>query len=425
LWGVGENPVLMKKKYIITFITEFIVLISSILVYKLAAFVLGNTGFSEYALSRRILSFIQPVILMGLTVGIPRYMGYHSTASSEKRDFYFISGAVITFLAVLIFIPILFLFKKEMSFLLFASSDYSHFIFPINLLLIGTIGHLLCYSYFRGRLSMLKANILQTINIAILPLAVFGFAKDTVNILVLLGGGRCIITLVFLYIIFRQLIVLGLRKHIVSYSKELLRYSIPRVPGDFGWAALLSLVAFFTAHSAGVTEAGTVAFGISLLVAAGSLLSPIGIVLLPHASRMVAKLEMSELRVFVRKLLLISTSLTFFGVIIFEMFGGRIIELYLGHRFGDMTLTLKILILASIPYGIFVTMVNIIDSFYIKAMNTKNILISLCFFLLCGGLTTMIGGGYLYIIIEFVSAFTILGLLTLIDVKRIFASRSV
>jgi len=415
----------MKNKYVITFATEFIVLISSLLAYKLAAIVLGNTGFSEYALSRRILSFVQPVILMGLTVGIPRYMGYHSTASGEKGDFYFIGGAAITFLAVLISIPILVLFKKEMSFFFFASSDYSHFIFPINLLLIGTIGHLLCYSYFRGRLSMLKANLLQTINIAILPLAVFAFSKDTVNILVLLGGGRCIITLVFLYIIFRQLIVPGLRKHIVSHSKELLRYSIPRVPGDFGWAALLSLVAFFTAHSAGVTEAGTVAFGISLLVAGGSLLSPIGIVLLPHASRMVAKLEMAELRVFVGKILLISASLAFLGVIIFELFGGTIIELYLGHGFGGMTLTLKILALASIPYAIFVTMVNIIDSFYIKAMNTKNILISLSFLLLCGGLTTMIGGRYFYIVIEFVSAFAILGLLTLIDVKRIFAHRSV
>ena len=74
----------MKNKYVITFATEFVVLISSLLVYKLAAIVLGNTGFSEYALSRRILSFIQPAVLMGLTVGIPRYMGYHSTASREK-----------------------------------------------------------------------------------------------------------------------------------------------------------------------------------------------------------------------------------------------------------------------------------------------------------------------------------------------------
>ena len=415
----------MKNKYVITFATEFVVLISSLLVYKLAAIVLGNTGFSEYALSRRILSFIQPVILMGLTVGIPRYMGYHSTASSEKRDFYFIGGAVIMFLAVLIIIPILLLFKKEISFLLFASSDYSHFIFPINLLLIGTIGHLLCYSYFRGRLFMVKANILQIINIAVLPLTVFGFAKDTVNVLMLLGGARCLISLVFLYIIFRQLTFVDLRKNIASYTKELLYYSIPRVPGDFGWAALLSLVAFFTAHSSGVREAGNVAFGISLLVAGGSLLSPIGIVLLPHASRMVAKLEMAELRVFVKKILLLTVSLALLGVIIFEICGGRIIELYLGQPFGGMTFMLKIIMVASIPYAIFVAMVNVIDSFYIKALNTKNILISLSFFLLCGGFTTLIGGGYLYLIIEFVCAFIILGLLTLIDVKRIFERRSV
>ena len=116
------------------------------------------------------------------------------------------------FLALLVIFPALLFFKKEISFLLFASSDYSHFIFPINLLLVGTIGHLLCYSYFRGRLLMLKANILQIINIAILPLAVFGFAKDAVNVLMLLGGARCLISLVFLYIIFRQLTFLDFQK---------------------------------------------------------------------------------------------------------------------------------------------------------------------------------------------------------------------
>jgi len=415
----------MKNKYVMTFATEFIVLISSLLVYKLAAIVLGNTGFSEYALSRRILSFIQPAALMGLTVGIPRYMGYHSTASREKADIYFISGAVVMFLALLVIFPALLFFKKEISFLLFASSGYSHFIFPIDLLLVGTVGHLLCYSYFRGRLFMLKANILQVINIAILPLAVFGFAKDAVKVLMLLGGVRCLISLIFLYIIFRQLTFQDFQRDIVSYSKELLRYTIPRVPGDFGWAALLSLVAFFTAHSSGVIEAGNVSFGISLLVAGGSLLSPIGIVLLPHASRMVAKLQIPELRVFVKHILFMSVLLAVFGVIILEIFGNRIIELYLGHNFVGMTFVLKILIIASIPYAIFVTMVNVIDSFYINAMNTKNILISLAFFLLCGGITTMIGEDYLYIIIEFVSAFAILGFLTLIDVKRIFARRSV
>jgi O-antigen/teichoic acid export membrane protein len=410
----------MKNKYVITFATEFLVLISSLLVYKLAAIVLGNTGFSEYALSRRILSFIQPAVLMGLTVGIPRYMGYHSTASREKGDLYFISGAIIMFLAVFIIIPVFLLLRKEMSFLLFGSSGYSHFIFPINLLLVGTIAHLLCYSYFRGRLLMVKANILQIINIAILPLAVFGFAKDTTNVLMLLGGTRCLISLVFLYAIFRQIPLLDFKRNIFPNAKELLSYSIPRVPGDFGWAALLSLVAFFTAHSSGVTEAGNVAFGISLLVAGGSLLSPIGIVLLPHASRMVAKLQMAELRVFVKHILSISVLLAVLGVIVLELFGNRIIELYLGQNFVGMTFVLKILIIASIPYAIFVAMVNVIDSFYIKALNTKNILISLFLFLLCGGLTTLIKGSYLYLIIEFVGAFMILGLLTLMDVKKIF-----
>jgi O-antigen/teichoic acid export membrane protein len=410
----------MRKKYIITFITEFFVLASNIVVYKLAAVILGSVGFSEYALSRRVLSFIQPAVLMGLTIGIPRYMGYYSATSNDKSGSYFLSGASLTFLTLCVIVPVFLLLRKEIAFLLFGSPDYSNFIFPINVLLIGTIGHSLCYSYFRGKLFMGKANLLQILNSAIFPLAAFGFTKNIIEILNVLGLARCLTSFIFLAIIFKQLNFHDLWKTLFTHGKELIRYSIPRVPGDFGWAALLSIVAFLTAHSSGVKEAGNVAFGISMLNAGGSLFYPIGIVLLPHASQMVAKMEMIALRKFVKNILLISQLLSLLGIIVFAIFGGWIIEFYLGRHFVEMTFILKIIFITAIPYTIFVTMANVIDSFYIKAINTKNILISLSVFLLLGGLTMLIKGSYIYLIIEFVTVFYILGLLTLSDVKKIF-----
>src|SRR5215471_10068178 len=64
------------KEYAPTLITEFVVMFSQILLYKLAAYYLGRTGFSEYALARRTVSLLFPIPVLGLAVGLPRYLGF-------------------------------------------------------------------------------------------------------------------------------------------------------------------------------------------------------------------------------------------------------------------------------------------------------------------------------------------------------------
>src|ERR1700693_6659590 len=63
------------KEYSPTFLTEFVVMASQILLYKLAAHYLGKTGFSEYALARRTVSLLFPIPVLGMAVGLPRYIG--------------------------------------------------------------------------------------------------------------------------------------------------------------------------------------------------------------------------------------------------------------------------------------------------------------------------------------------------------------
>jgi O-antigen/teichoic acid export membrane protein len=409
----------MRKKYFITFVSEFLVLVCGILVYRLAAVYLGTDGFSEYALSRRAVSLIQPALLMGLSVGVPRYIAY-SFQSSKEPDFYFVIGATAVGLVMVVSVLIMYLLRAKLAFLLFGSSEYAYYVSPIILMLIGIISHVMCYSYYRGKLFMIKANLLQVINIAAMPLVAFSLSKDTHTVLTMLGGAWCVTSGVFFCLIMRGIAWPKLRGQLLPYIKELLSYSIPRVPGDFGMAALLSLVAFLTAHTASVKEAGYVAFGISILSAAGSSFAPIGVVLLPHASQMVANMEIAELKRYVQKILKISLSLVLLGVVLFEVFADTIIEIYLGSHFLEMATVARMIAIGAVPYTIFVTMRSVIDSYHVKALNTKNILISLLIFFVCGGLTVRLSGSYKYLIVEFVVALFVLGVLTLIDVRNIF-----
>jgi O-antigen/teichoic acid export membrane protein len=406
----------MRKDYILTFITEITILGSGLLVYRLAANILGKEGFSEYALIRRTISFLLPALILGMGVAIPRYIGY-SYSNFKKANTYFIAGFIILFFVISIFSLLINLFQKNFAFLFFGDSKYYYLIFPINIMLIGLIFHSLCYGYFRGNLSMIKANFLQLINMGIVPFLVF-FLKDNLKEIILLNGLIIIlVSFIFLTMILKN--ITFEKNEIYTNLKELMAYGIQRVPGDFGLSGLFSLPSTITAHISGVTIAGYIAFGTSLLNMVGAGFAPLGLILLPKASQLVANKDFKILKTYIIKILKITFVLTFLGIAFFEIFADKIILIYLGTLNYDLLIITRIIIIASIGYTIYVAMRSIIDAYYVKAINTKNIFISLMFFLTVSFGTFLVEKSYIFIVINFAVSIILLGILTLIEVKKV------
>jgi O-antigen/teichoic acid export membrane protein len=406
----------MKKDDILTFITEITILGNGLLVYRLAANILGKEGFSEYALVRRTISFLLPALILGMGVAIPRYIGY-SYSNFKKANTYFIAGFIILFFIILIFSLLINLFQKNFAFLFFGDSKYYYLVFPINIMLIGLIFHSLCYGYFRGNLSMIKANFLQLINMGIVPFLVF-FLKDNLKEIILLNGLIIIlVSFIFLTMILKN--ITFERNEIYTNLKELIAYGIQRVPGDFGLSGLFSLPSTITAHISGIAIAGYVAFGTSLLNMVGAGFAPLGLILLPRASQLVANKDFKILKTYIIKILKITFILTVLGIAFFEIFADKIILIYLGTLNYDLLIITRIIIIASIGYTIYVAMRSIIDAYYVKAINTKNIFISLMFFLTVSFGTILVKNSYIFIVINFVVSIILLGILTLIEVKKV------
>jgi len=406
----------MKKDYILTFITEFTILGSSLFVYRLAANILGKEGFSEYALVRRTISFLLPSLILGMGVAIPRYIGY-SYSNFKKANTYFIAGFVILFSVILIFSLLINLFQKNVAFLFFGDSKYYYLILPINVMLIGLIFHFLCYGYFRGNLSMIKANFLQLINMGIVPLLIF-FLKNNLKEIILLNG----LIIILVSFIFLTSIVKNItfeKNEIYTNIKELMAYGIQRVPGDFGLSGLFSLPATFTSHISGITIAGYVAFGTSLLNMIGGLFAPLGLILLPKASQLFANNDFKTLKYYIMKILKVTFILTILGVAFFEIFADKIIALYLGNFPSDLVMIARLIVIASLGYTIYVAMRSIIDAYYVKAINTKNIFISLMFFLTMSILTTLVSKSYMFLVGSLVFSIFLLGILSLNKVKEL------
>ena len=408
----------MKKDLFVTFLAEFVVLLSGIIVYKLAANLLGPEGFSEYALCRRVVSFIHPVLLVGLGIGIPRYIAYAQSYSEEKvQDSYFIAGISIIIVVIVIFTLLSNTFSDLFANLFFGNSKYINLIFPINLMLIGLLLHAACYAYFRGKLLMIKANLFQIITMGFVPILVFKISREINQILALTGVIWVIISFFVLLLIIKDIRFDNM--YIFPYAKKLLSFGIQRLPGEFGLAGLLTLPAIFTAHMASVKEAGYVAFGISLFNMIGAAFAPIGLILLPKASILLANKDRHSLRYYICIILIGTVFLTVLGVITFEIFADKIIVLYLGKGYEGLIYIVRIIIISSLAYTIYVTMRSVIDAYYEMARNTVNIFIALCVFLLTSGLLVLAMKSYIALVYSFCLSIFCLGILTVLEIRKI------
>src|SRR5260370_16283148 len=177
------------REYGGTFATEFTVLACQLLTYKLAAHYLGKTGFAEYAVARRTISILYPIVLLGLGVGLPRYVAMAAGRGDEESKARYL-GATLWCVgaAALVCVVLLSAFGSSLAFLFFGSREYVSLIAPLSLVVAASALHATAYSYFRGILNMRAANLLQFVNFGLMPLAVFLFySKSVESLLTALG----------------------------------------------------------------------------------------------------------------------------------------------------------------------------------------------------------------------------------------------
>jgi O-antigen/teichoic acid export membrane protein len=338
------------------------------LTYKLAAHFLGKTGFAEYAVARRTISILYPVVLLGLAVGLPRYIATAAGRRDEESKACYLGATLwCVGLSTAVCVALLNAFPSGLAFLFFGSREYASLIFPLSLVVAGLALHAIVYSYFRGMLEMRAANLLQFVNFGLMPLAVFlFFGKSVQSLLSALG----ILSLAMAGVALLFTPWKALVKDNRAQVKELLRFGIQRVPGDFILMALFALPATFVAHKSGIRAAGFVAFGISMLNVIGSFFSPFGLILLPKAGALLAAGKNGELRRQVwllTRITLVVSSVLAAGIAIGA---NSLIRVYLGPDFTEGAGILRLLLLAAVPYSLYTVLRNVIDAFHELGVTT-------------------------------------------------------
>src|SRR5690606_23844888 len=137
----------------------------------------------------------------------------------------------------------------------------------LALMVLGLCLHTVAYSYIRGTHRTLVANILQTTGLAVTPLLAFAFTWELPGILLFTGGAWCGVAVLFML----PELLAGPVQVARTERGALLRYGLPRLPGDLAYAALFTFPVLWAAHNWGLAESGRIGLGVTLLniVAAG------------------------------------------------------------------------------------------------------------------------------------------------------------
>lgn len=402
-----------RRDYVTTFVAEGLFILSYLVVFRLVADHFGPRGFGEYALSRRTLAFLLPIGAIGLDIAIARYVAYAAGRPVTQRA-YLPAALVLLAAAVGLQAAVLLLFQDYWAGLFFGSTAYVSLVAPMVLLVAGNALFAVAYGNLRGHLRITEANALRVLVHAALPLGAALFIRDSVsNLLFVMGVGWMVLSAAAL---------VATRMSIdkpIARAAELARYSLPRVPGDLLALVLFALPGIIVAHVADITMAGQVAFGIAALGMVASAVYPVGFVLLPVASRLLAAGSVERLRTQVFGVARVVVALILVSILVFEVFATPIVSAYLGPAFAGSVTTLRILMLGALPWGVYISLRSVIDARHKRAVNAINVAVSFAVFTVLMLVLQRWADPASVVVPVFVVSLYVLGTLTAIEVIRI------
>jgi O-antigen/teichoic acid export membrane protein len=297
--------------------------------------------------------------------------------------------------------------------ILFGSGALAHMVPPASIALAGIALHSMVYAVYRGRSEMRFANVLQSIDLAIIPVMAFLISSNNAAAVLTTTGVSWLIVsgIALLHVLYRERAdwrgLATMRQHL----GVLLRFGLPRVPGEFALVGLFAIPSLLAVRAHGVIEAGQFSAALSVLTMAAGTFAPVGLVVLPRASAQVATGDLAGLRHLVLRILGGGILLAATGVAIGEILIPPFIRWYFGEAFLPAVPYFRAVLLGAIPYAVYILMRSILDALDVRAVNSRNLIVTLCVaVILC-----LVNRSLLWMSGSIVASLILLGSLTLRD----------
>jgi O-antigen/teichoic acid export membrane protein len=399
------------KNIATTTITSFIAIISMIFVTRYLAIGLGPEEFGAYSLARRIISNVIPLATLLIGYALTRYIAM--TDDNKLRSSFIVSSIISNGAALLLLLLIVVPAGKYLSYLIFHSYEYLKLFYASLFFLVGYSVFNIVYAFFRGMQKFNTANSLQLCITAIIPLIVsyfFAYKKNSSFIMFLMGLAFYLAIIPLVLIIMKT--GFPLIRDVKKSMKTLLKYSIPRVPGGFILAGLLTTGPFLAGLFMGLKEAGYFVVGQSPIRVMGSAIVAFGLVALPKVSQLWANNNEEFLKYRIEDILIMIFQIGLFFTIHLFLWSKEIVQVWLGTEYIDAIPIVKIIVLSLSPYIGFIILRSIIDAVEVRAINTLNLFISFVIAIITSIIFINVGLGMTGLALGTTIGYVSLGILT-------------
>jgi O-antigen/teichoic acid export membrane protein len=360
------------RSYGFAAITELFVVIGTAYAFGQVARHIGPIGFAEYQIARATLTSAQPALLIGLGVGLPRFVARSVGRYGAAGVGYLRSAAIAGAVVIALIAPAALIFREEFALVVFGDPRFGHDVVGLVAVAVGLIADGIAYGYLRGVHRAAAANLVRAVTCAIAPALGVFFCRTVLSILVVMGVVTTVFAL-FMLILFR------VREHIVvnpESGRELILYCIRRVPGDICSALLLTIPTICATHLVGVIQAGFIGFGTSAIAVVLASLSPIGYVLLPYLSREIGAGRRNGAYEATRWLPIGCGALATVAVLILWMIMPFLVRVYLGPDFSSAAGPARLMVISAVPLAVYYGGRSIIDAYYNSSRNSIHLVVA-------------------------------------------------
>ncbi len=386
-------------------------MLGMVLVFRLAK-TSGDHDFDRYVIVRRTVAFAFPVVLMGTMVGLTRFIAMGREDGVRRR---YLLGALSWVLPLgVIACVCCFLAPGWISWTCFGTRDEIPLSLPMGVMTFGIALHGVAYGYLRGSGRVTLANTIQLLNLAVWPCLSFLVLDDLCNVLWGTGLAWCCTALAS---VLPDVMTGG-----IGSSKreraEILRYGLPRVPGDIALGALLTVPVFIVVRTFPDLAADH-AFGCTLLNLAAAVFSPVALLLLPAASAQLSSGDHAGLEARVGEMTRIVAAASIALVAGFELLAAPFLRIYLGEASDDLILTCRVVFLAGLPFAFFNGMRSVLDAYYQTPRNGVNLVVALALLLFGGTIHLLVPTPWYTMGVVMILALGYLGWATWRDVRYV------
>jgi len=409
-----------------TVLAQVVVAAGGLLLARLLARETGTAGFASYSLVKQAVNLFFPIVTVGLVGGLPRYLALPAEADDPGPSAYLEAAVLICGAATMVACGLVLALPGPTAAAFFGDEDATDLVWAFAGLLGATSVFYLAFGWFRGRVRMRAAGLLQMAGFGIVPPGVvLAFPERPVDELIgLMALGLAVPSLaVVAWPLVRSPAGRGRRRRATA-RRSLFGYGHRRVPGELAQLGLFALVAPLAAHVGSSTDVAFLAAGQQVLAMLSLAVLPVGLLLLPALTRIwVTDREAASRHV--ASLSALSVHMALFVSLQTVLYADIAVRAWLGPGFDGAGAVVRVTVAPAAAFAVYLMLRSVLDAVAVTSYNSRSNLVAVAVFGLtaCVSLGLDLGRPVMCVAWSFALGVATQGALTLATVHRMFGLR--